>query len=484
MLTSTEAASARKFEVSLRDAVDSKQVDSFMDRVVQTLMHYERNGRLHPQGISADEVAGTIFHPSTGRGYNSNPVERLRLSALEAIRFYEGAISSGAAQSRTDSRIGRVNPLAPQATLAQSGQRGSAHYAQPENDFRPPGQNSPALSYPLDFDVPILEDTISVPIRRPEIAGSQPSAAAEPMLLTAEIAQVLYEAQPMHPYMIHQAAMGAEYEQSHFQVPVQRPVPATPAPHQTTSYTSTENPASTQKVATPPFPGTTQAATTNARNNAPTSLAASSAPTGNPHPASLQSAAEAPAAPQQNASNHNVAVDYRRYAQAIKPEREGTIQAPTVQRTFPSPSSPSSPGTPSFDAPAYGAQPFGSQAPQQRTQATRPDAPQSVPGTANSYVPRVAASTATVVRNSPSQRGSTAQKQTNENDELVAIDGAALLEQLNNIMRTKETLASRDPKSHSLHSTIRLTTGAGALEVTAVRLHSNGQIYLETKPSK
>lgn len=459
MLTSTEAASSRKFEISLRDAVDSKQVDAFMDSVVQTLMHYERHGRLHPQGISAEEVSGTRFRPANGQGYNVNGVERLRLAALEAIRFYEASISGGGSLQKAETRVGRISQQAPHATLAQNGYRAASTYAATANDFRPPGQTEPTHHYPIDFDVPILEDTISVPIRRPEVSGTRPNTVAEPALLTAEMAQILYEAQPMHPYMIHQTPSDQEYERQNFQVPVQTVVQAptvtaartntqVPAPtHSVQTSTSATVPvadsASTQRTGTPEQSAaphsanaTPQSASAPHRANATTQTVASPASGSTTHQQATASAGASPTTAV-HSTPESQTIDYRLYSHIIGAERQASQPAPNEHKIA-------------------AAEPH------------RPAQPLSTP--------RATAR--------PNARTAAKPNDTDVEEIPDAIDVLDLLQQLNNIMRTKESLAKRDPQNHSLHSTIRLSTSAGPLEVTAVRLQNNGQIYLETKPGK
>lgn len=120
MLTSNDARAARTFNYSLRDAVDTVHADAYLDRLIMTLEHYELNGCLHPQGLTAIEAAGAKFKLATGQGYPRQAVERLRQSAVEALRTYESSLQGGSELRKPLTRINRVKQLAPHVSLAQT----------------------------------------------------------------------------------------------------------------------------------------------------------------------------------------------------------------------------------------------------------------------------------------------------------------------------------------------------------------------------
>lgn len=383
MLTSTDAIAARQFEVSLRDALDVAQVESFMDRLISTLLHYERSGQFQTNGITSTELASMQFRYASGQGYNRNAVERIRLSATEALSFYEKSLSHNATASRTQTRISRVKQQAPHASLAQAQVAVPAQpqpYSAPQNSFRPPtpaaANQQPGGTTALGFDVPVLEDTISVPIRRPQAAREVLSHTTESALFNPELAQI-FEPEQRTPV---QAPLAAPISQSGafsgtslndtgvLDTGTQQASPveysAILSPVVFENYATTPKLISLPRLATPPAPAPAQ-------------------PTNRP------------------------------------------VQAPTVHRAVASPAS-----APSAPSPRTTASP--------RSAAIDPENP-------------------------------------------VALEANEFLAQLTQVLRTKEVLAQRNPQTHSATGSIKLNTAQGFLEVTAVRLHSNGQIYLETK---
>ncbi|WP_435299164.1 hypothetical protein [Timonella sp. A28] len=120
MLTSTQATTARPLNYSLRDAVNPTTVDSFMNLLIATLRHYETTGRLHPDGLTADQVANFSFTPARGQGYARVTVEKIRNEAILALRTYEGSLAGGSVLHSPLTRINRVKQLAPHVSLDQA----------------------------------------------------------------------------------------------------------------------------------------------------------------------------------------------------------------------------------------------------------------------------------------------------------------------------------------------------------------------------
>jgi hypothetical protein len=428
MLTSTDAAAARQFSVSLRDAVDIAQVDLFMDRLVATLSHYERQGKLLQGGITAEELTSLEFESSSGQGYSRSSVEHIRQSAIESLRFYEVSISGGSAFKRPHTKVNRVKQVAPHVSLsrrdsshaavssAASSRRAAQPYDTPANDFRPPATATRAAGSTIEalgFEVPVLEDTISAPIRRPEAVEVQVSRQEEPALFTSEIAQVLYEgaapstnevySAPLAPNTYH--GFGAQTTPMTSPAPVQAP----------TVQRSQASPASASSAPSPVRTSQTRPVSAPATDNGPVPQAA---PTGQPvgYQGSTAQTVSSSTAP----------------ARSV-PMRVASQQ---VQRSAPQTQAPQVPSA-------------GATSPQVRPSQTPVRSARSAPGS--------------------------------ESGEPATLDVNEVLELLTNAVATKKALAQRSPSTHSAGGTIRVNTRSGPLEITAVRLHSNGQVYFETR---
>ncbi len=428
MLTSTDAISARQFNISLRDAVDVAQVDLFMDRLVATLSHYERQGKFLQGGVTAEELTSLEFESSSGQGYGRSAVEHIRQKAIESLRFYEVSISGNSSLKRPHTKVSRVNQVAPHVSLSRRdtsqaaahatatvSRRATQPYDTPANNFRPPATTTRVSGSieALGFDVPVLEDTISTPIRRPEAVEVKAPRQEEPALFTSEIAQVLYEgaapstnevySAPLAPNTYH--GFGAQT------TPITSPQPQQ-APTVQRTYASPESASSAPSPVRAPqsqpvnVPGT---------DNGPMPQ---DAPTGRP-------------------------VGYQ----------------DTAAQTHPATTAPAQ-SVPMRVAPRQVHQPTP------QTQA--PSAPS-------------AGRTSPQARTSPAPARSARSASGAESGEQVTLDVNEVLELLTNVVATKKALALRSPSTHTAEGTIRVNTSSGPLEITAVRLHSNGQVYFETR---
>lgn len=477
MLTSTEATASRQYSISLRDALDIAHVENFMDRLVATLQTYERTGQYQSNGITSSEVGALQFRSASGQGYNRNAVESIRIRALEALGFYEQALNNGSSLGRPTIPGARAQQTADSAGATRS----SAHqpYAGLQNGFRPPSHSAPAPPFApgeLGFDVPVLEDTISVPIRRPQVAGASEDSAT-PALFTSELALLFdagigNEAHVDAPPVEDAAHNGAFSDSSMSSTGMMDTGDQHAA---SVEYEAILSPvvfhnfeASPKIIAIPaPHNFTPRATPSPLANSTPANNAPVQAPTVQRSAASPES----PASPHSPDSPSSMPLP----ASARTP---GSIAAPSAQ------SAPAAlaPSVPTLEpvAPAFDPQPSGL-IPEAAT-SIQVDVPQT------SATQHHTATNAGALRPGTQPQGLAARPGTParpkppvDPENPPAISGTEFIDMLSQVLRTKEVLAQRNPHTHSADGTIRVNTTQGTLEVTAVRLHSNGQIYLETK---
>ena len=117
MLTARDVTNQSFTPMQFRHGYDERQVDDFLDQVVETLRYYEQGGRLGEQAPASP--ARPDFTPATGRrGYDKREVDDFLDQVVETLRYYQrgrSARCAGAGFLGTDQvrRIGTAgHPLA------------------------------------------------------------------------------------------------------------------------------------------------------------------------------------------------------------------------------------------------------------------------------------------------------------------------------------------------------------------------------------
>jgi DivIVA domain-containing protein len=88
MLTARDVTNQSFTPTQFRHGYDERQVDDFLDQVVETLRYYEQGGRLGEQAPASP--ARPDFTPTTGRrGYDKREVDDFLDQVVETLRYYQ-----------------------------------------------------------------------------------------------------------------------------------------------------------------------------------------------------------------------------------------------------------------------------------------------------------------------------------------------------------------------------------------------------------
>ena len=89
MLSSKDVTNQAFTPTQFRPGYDEREVDEFLDQVVETLRYYERGGIPGPQAPATSAHVGTFTSTKYRRGYDDREVDEFLDKVVEALRYYE-----------------------------------------------------------------------------------------------------------------------------------------------------------------------------------------------------------------------------------------------------------------------------------------------------------------------------------------------------------------------------------------------------------
>jgi DivIVA domain-containing protein len=89
MLSSKDVTNQAFTPTQFRPGYDEREVDEFLDQVVETLRYYERGGIPGPQAPATSAHVGTFTSTKYRRGYDDREVDEFLGKVVEALRYYE-----------------------------------------------------------------------------------------------------------------------------------------------------------------------------------------------------------------------------------------------------------------------------------------------------------------------------------------------------------------------------------------------------------